>query len=135
MYPFPVQVSDEVKHIKASQSDRMRQLLELHARIDENSSLEISNVKTLEDEIQSNLNNILAADESRRAAFQLAQEEEQQNVAVSLQIAVLEGNHFLFFPLIFSSVLSNWSWMLYSHAVKQSFPFSGKMDTRVSCLD
>ncbi|KAH7567643.1 hypothetical protein JRO89_XS07G0111300 [Xanthoceras sorbifolium] len=74
-------VADEAKYIKTSKSDRIRQLRELHARMEENSSVEISNTKAFEDEIQSSLNIILASDESRRAAFQLSHEEEQQNVA------------------------------------------------------
>ncbi|KAJ0087368.1 hypothetical protein Patl1_08681 [Pistacia atlantica] len=74
-------VSDEVKYVKTSKLDRNRQLLELRARVDENSSVELSNAKVFEDEIQSGLNTILASDDCRRASFQLTHEEEQQNVA------------------------------------------------------
>ncbi|KAK2659945.1 hypothetical protein Ddye_006478 [Dipteronia dyeriana] len=74
-------VADEAKYIKTSKSERTRQLRELHARMDESSSIEINNTKVFEDELQSGLNIILASDESRRAAFQLTHEEEQQNVA------------------------------------------------------
>ncbi|XP_022773061.1 BEACH domain-containing protein B-like isoform X4 [Durio zibethinus] len=74
-------VSDESKYVKMLESDRSRQLQELLTRMDENSSLEINNQKAFEDEIQSSLHAILASDESRRAAFLLAHEEEQQNVA------------------------------------------------------
>lgn len=68
--------------MKMLESDRSRHLQELRAKMDENSSSEINTQKTFEDEIQSSLRSILASDESRRAAFLLAHEEEQQNVAV-----------------------------------------------------
>ncbi|OMO50809.1 hypothetical protein CCACVL1_30251 [Corchorus capsularis] len=73
--------SDESKYVKTLKSDRSRQLQELRVKLDEISSLEISNQKTFEDEIQSSLHSILASDERRRAAFLLAYEEEQQIVA------------------------------------------------------
>lgn len=63
-------------------ADRSRQLHELRTRIDETSLAESNNKKAFEDEIQSSLTSILASDDSRRAAFQLVYEEEQQNVAV-----------------------------------------------------
>lgn len=78
------QVADEAKYIKTLKTDRTRQLYELSTRMDENSSAESNNRKAFEDEIQSCLNFILASDANRRAAFQLAYEEEQQNVAVCL---------------------------------------------------
>ncbi|KAF3447262.1 hypothetical protein FNV43_RR12442 [Rhamnella rubrinervis] len=74
-------VADEAKYIKALKTDRTRQLYELSTRTDENSSAESHNRKAFEDEIQSCLNFILASDANRRGAFQLAYEEEQQNVA------------------------------------------------------
>ncbi|KAG4194045.1 hypothetical protein ERO13_A06G031500v2 [Gossypium hirsutum] len=74
-------VTDESKYVKMLESDRSRHLQELRAKMDENSSSEINTQKTFEDEIQSSLHSILASDESRRAAFLLAHEEEQQNVA------------------------------------------------------
>ncbi|TYH12058.1 hypothetical protein ES288_A06G035800v1 [Gossypium darwinii] len=74
-------VTDESKYVKMLESDRSRHLQELRAKMDENSSSEINTQKTFEDEIQSSLRSILASDESRRAAFLLAHEEEQQNVA------------------------------------------------------
>jgi cell division protein FtsL len=49
---FTLQVSDEAKYIKSSISDRTRQLEELHARMDENSTVETTNKKAFEDEIQ-----------------------------------------------------------------------------------
>ncbi|KAK8597059.1 hypothetical protein V6N12_065535 [Hibiscus sabdariffa] len=74
-------VSDESKYAKMLESDRSRHLQELRAKMNENSSSEINNQKAFEDEIQSSFHTILASDESRRAAFLLAHEEEQQNVA------------------------------------------------------
>ncbi|CAK7347274.1 unnamed protein product [Dovyalis caffra] len=74
-------VSEEAKYIKSSISDRTRQLEELHARMDENCTVETNNKKAFEDEIQNILNSILSSDDSRRAAYQLAHEEEEQNVA------------------------------------------------------
>ncbi|KAI8015885.1 BEACH domain-containing protein B [Camellia lanceoleosa] len=74
-------VADEVKYIKTSKSDRTRQLNELRIRMDENSSLDSNQKRAFEDEILSRLNTILASDDSRRAHFQLAHDEEQQIVA------------------------------------------------------
>jgi hypothetical protein len=50
--------------------------------MDENSTVETTNKKAFEDEIQNSLNSIVALDDSRRAAQQLVHEEEEQNVAV-----------------------------------------------------
>ncbi|XP_024170395.1 BEACH domain-containing protein B isoform X2 [Rosa chinensis] len=74
-------VAEELKYIKSLDADRQRQLHELHSRMDENASAESNDRKAFEDEIQSSLTSILALDDSRRAAFQLTHEEEQQNVA------------------------------------------------------
>lgn len=57
--------------------------------MDESSLVELSTTKAFEDEIQSILNIVLASDESRRAAFQLAHEEQQQNVAVCVKVPLL----------------------------------------------
>ncbi|XP_015579782.2 BEACH domain-containing protein B isoform X1 [Ricinus communis] len=74
-------VSEELKYLKTSVSDRSKQLLELRARMDETTSVETANKKAFEDEIHSSLNTILASDDSRRATFQFAHEVDQQNVA------------------------------------------------------
>nr|XP_011458851.1 PREDICTED: BEACH domain-containing protein lvsC isoform X3 [Fragaria vesca subsp. vesca] len=74
-------VAEELKYIKSLDTDRQRQLHELHSRMDENVTAESDNRKAFEDEINSSLTSILALDDSRRAAFQLTHEEEQQNVA------------------------------------------------------
>lgn len=68
--------------MKALKTDRSRQLHELCSRLEEISSAELSSSRTFEDEIQSSFNNINASDDSRKAAFQLCYEEQQQNVAV-----------------------------------------------------
>lgn len=85
-----LQVADEAKYIKTLKTDRARQLYELSVRMDENSSAESNNRKAFEDELQSCLNFILASDVNRRAASQLAYEEEQQNVAVCLLCTLLQ---------------------------------------------
>lgn len=84
--PFTFQVSDEAKYMKTSKIDRTQQIQELHSRIDENSLAESSSKKAFEDDILSSLNSVLATDDSRRAEFQLAYEEKQQNVAVSITL-------------------------------------------------
>lgn len=84
-----MQVAEESKYIKSLDTDRQRQLHELHSRMDENSSAESNNRKAFEDEIQSSLISILALDDSRRAAFQLTHDEEQQNVAVCGPVSLL----------------------------------------------
>lgn len=75
--------------MKTLKADRGRQLHELHTRMDETSLAESSNKKAFEDEIQSSLTSILASDDSRRAAFQLAYEEQQQNVTVCVQFLAI----------------------------------------------
>jgi cell division protein FtsL len=62
---FTLQVSDEAKYIKSSIFDRTRQLEELHARVGENSTVETTDKKAFEDEIQNSLNSILAPDNSK----------------------------------------------------------------------
>ncbi|KAM3682516.1 hypothetical protein ACJW31_12G078200 [Castanea mollissima] len=74
-------VADEAKYMKTLKTDRSKQLHDFNTRMDETFSSELNNKKAFEDEIQSSLTSILASDESRRAAFQLTYEEEQQNVA------------------------------------------------------
>lgn len=56
-----------------------------------------NNTKSFEEEIQSSLNGILASDDSRRASFQLAHDEEQQIVAVSacFQLVYVSFDFFL----------------------------------------
>jgi hypothetical protein len=86
--------------MKILKADRSKQLHELHARMDGTSSAESNNKKAFEDEIKSSLTSILASDDSRRAAFQLTYEEQQQNVAVCVQFPLLLKilNLLYFFP-------------------------------------
>ena len=90
--------------MKTLKTDRSKQLHEFCTRMDETFSAESNNKKTFEDEIQSSLTSILASDESRRAAFQLTYEEEEQNVAVcvQLQLPVLSKYFIIFFFSFFS---------------------------------
>lgn len=52
--------------------------------MDENAVSDASLKKAFEDEIQSNLNSILAYDDRRRVSFHLAYDEEEQIIFVSL---------------------------------------------------
>lgn len=85
-FVHPVQFADEVKYIKNSTTDRTTQLHELRARLDETTITDSNRKKAFEEEIQSSLNAILASDDNRRSSFQLAYDEQQQIVAVSIQI-------------------------------------------------
>ncbi|KNA15279.1 hypothetical protein SOVF_099670 isoform A [Spinacia oleracea] len=76
-----IAASDEAKFIKDLETDRMRQLVDLRTRIDEIILTDSGQKKAFESELQRNLRGILASDDSRRAAFQLACDEEQQVVA------------------------------------------------------
>ncbi|KAJ4963542.1 hypothetical protein NE237_023481 [Protea cynaroides] len=73
-------IADEVKYISTSKADRAKQLYELRARMEEISSAESNQKRAFEDEIQSSLRTILASDDCRRTAFQLAHDEDQQTV-------------------------------------------------------
>ncbi|KAM7253246.1 hypothetical protein ACFE04_025864 [Oxalis oulophora] len=73
--------SEEAKYIEALKSDRTRQLRELHSKSDESTLVEFNSKKLFEDETQTCLNIVLASDETRRVAFRLSHDEEQQNVA------------------------------------------------------
>lgn len=74
-------IVEEMKYLKSAIADRARQVRELHLRMDENATSDASLKKAFEDEIQSNLNSILAFDDSRRASFHLAYDEEEQIIA------------------------------------------------------
>ncbi|XP_043712024.1 BEACH domain-containing protein B-like isoform X2 [Telopea speciosissima] len=74
-------IADEAKYISTSKADRAKQLHELRLRMDEISSAESNQKRAFEDELQSSLSTILAFDDGRRAAFQLAHDEDQQIVA------------------------------------------------------
>ncbi|KAG6608127.1 BEACH domain-containing protein B, partial [Cucurbita argyrosperma subsp. sororia] len=74
-------IADEVNYMKLSKIDHQKQLHELRLRMEESLSNESINQKVFEEEMQSSLTSILIADDNRKAAFQLAYEEVQQNIA------------------------------------------------------
>lgn len=86
---FLFQVYDEVRYLRNATMDRKKQMDEFRVRLDENTSFDLNQLTVFEDEIQSSLKVILASDDSRRASFQLAHDEEQQVTAVSLQFYAL----------------------------------------------
>ncbi|CAH9105180.1 unnamed protein product [Cuscuta epithymum] len=73
--------SDEVKYIKSTEADRIRQLNELRLRLDELAMFDSNQKKAFQDDIQRSLIAILATDNKRRDSFQLSKDEEQQVVA------------------------------------------------------
>nr|XP_029116201.1 BEACH domain-containing protein B isoform X4 [Elaeis guineensis] len=72
---------DEAKYLKSIKDDHIKQLQEFHVKLDEHSLTEMNQWKTLEDEIQSNMNAILSSDDTRKAVFRLAYDEDQQIIA------------------------------------------------------
>lgn len=110
--------------MKILKADRSKQLHELHARMDETTSAESNNKKAFEDEIKSSLTSILASDDSRRAAFQLTYEEQQQNVAVCVQ-----------FPISFIFFFSSFFFLVLVCSLP-SFPFGNYVDCFISmCIN
>lgn len=77
-----LQIADEANYMKTSKIDHEKQLHDLRIRMEESFSNESNSQKVFEDEMQGSLTSILIADDNRRAAFQLAYEEEQQNITV-----------------------------------------------------
>ncbi|XP_050939531.1 BEACH domain-containing protein B isoform X3 [Cucumis melo] len=73
-------IADEANYMKTSKIDHEKQLHDLRIRMEESFSNESNSQKVFEDEMQGSLTSILIADDNRRAAFQLAYEEEQQNI-------------------------------------------------------
>ncbi|KAK8941578.1 hypothetical protein KSP40_PGU012221 [Platanthera guangdongensis] len=73
--------ADEAKYIRATKTDRRKQLQELHAKIDVSSLEEYNQWKSFEEDMTSTLNIVLSSDDSRKIAFQLAFDEDQQIVA------------------------------------------------------
>ncbi|KAG8069818.1 hypothetical protein GUJ93_ZPchr0006g46210 [Zizania palustris] len=73
--------ADEVKYMKDAKADRLRQLQELHSKLDESSIDDIEQLQSFEDDIQFAKTAAISVDDSRKAAFQLAFDEDQQIVA------------------------------------------------------
>ncbi|XP_078166919.1 binding protein isoform X2 [Carex rostrata] len=72
--------SDEVKYMKVAKSDRLKQIEELRNKLSEQ-LLEVQNqLHGFEEEMQSSKATILSSDDARKAAFQLAYEEDMQIV-------------------------------------------------------
>ncbi|XP_040380752.1 BEACH domain-containing protein B-like isoform X2 [Oryza brachyantha] len=71
----------EVKHTKAVQADRLRQLEELQSNLNEQLSEETQLEKMIEDNIHISVTSSLSADDKRKIAFRLAFDEDQQIVA------------------------------------------------------
>lgn len=69
--------------MKAVQADRLKQLQELQFMLNESSAKETWLVQAIEDEIRFTVTAVLSADDSRKAASQLAFREDQQMIAVT----------------------------------------------------
>jgi hypothetical protein len=69
--------------MQASEADRLRKLQELHSKFNEYSTKETQLVQIIDDQIHFSITSALSADDSRKAAFQLAFDEDQQIIAVS----------------------------------------------------
>lgn len=78
-----LQAANEVKHMKAVQADRLKQLQELRLKLNECSAREIQLVQAIEDEINFTITAALSADGSRKTASQLAFHEDQQIIRVT----------------------------------------------------
>lgn len=61
----------------------MKLLQEFHSKLDERSIQDVEQLQSFEDDIQFAKTAAIAADDSRKTAFQLAFDEDQQIVAVS----------------------------------------------------
>ncbi|KAL6629117.1 hypothetical protein ACP70R_028882 [Stipagrostis hirtigluma subsp. patula] len=73
--------TDEIKYVKDAKTDRMRQIQELRSKLDERSIEDIEQLQSFEDDIQFAKSAAITADDRRKAAFQLAFDEDQQIVA------------------------------------------------------
>ena len=69
--------------MKAVQADRLKQLQELQFILNESSRKETWLVQAIEDEIRFTITAVISADDSRKAASQLAFHEDQQMIAVT----------------------------------------------------
>lgn len=86
-----MQATDEAKYIKATKTDRIMQLQELNAKIDECTLAEHNQWTTFEEDMTSTINKIVSSDDSRKAAFQLAYDEDQQIVSVKILLSAIES--------------------------------------------
>ncbi|KAL6873753.1 hypothetical protein ACP4OV_013835 [Aristida adscensionis] len=74
-------IADEIRQTKAAEADRLKQLQELHSKLNESSTKETQLLQIIEDEIHFTIAAVLSADDSRNAASQLAFDEDQQIIA------------------------------------------------------
>jgi hypothetical protein len=81
--------------MKDATIDRMKLLQELHSKLDERSVQDNEQLQSFEDDIQFAKTAAISADDSRKAAFQLAFDEDQQIVAVSYEQSIFT-KHALF---------------------------------------
>jgi hypothetical protein len=65
------------------QAERLRKLRELHSKLNEYSTKETQLVQIIDDQIHFSITSVLSVDDSRKAASELAFDEDQQIVAVS----------------------------------------------------
>ncbi|KAL6888469.1 hypothetical protein ACP4OV_009495 [Aristida adscensionis] len=73
--------TDEIKYMKDAKTDRMRQIQELRSKLDRRSIEDIEQLQSFEDDIQFAKSAAISADDRRKAAFQLAFDEDQQIIA------------------------------------------------------
>ncbi|XP_047071626.1 BEACH domain-containing protein B-like [Lolium rigidum] len=71
----------EVKHMQDVQAERLRKLRELHSKLNEYSTKETQLVQIIDDQIHFSITSVLSVDDSRKAASELAFDEDQQIVA------------------------------------------------------
>ncbi|KAL9252927.1 BEACH domain-containing protein [Drosera capensis] len=74
-------VSDEASYVKSLKADRVKQLHDFSIRMDDSISIDCSQKDAFEADVANSLSAILASDDSRRVACQLAYDEEQQIAA------------------------------------------------------
>ncbi|KAF3790525.1 BEACH domain-containing protein B [Nymphaea thermarum] len=79
-------VSEEAKYLNQLTAERAKQMEELCIKMEEQSSLLAIQKTAFEDEIQSNLKTLLAAEDNLRASVQVLNDEEQQIVALGSQL-------------------------------------------------
>jgi hypothetical protein len=83
------QVADVVKHMKAVQADRLKQLQEIHSKLNQCFTKETELVQTVENEIQFTISASLSTDDSRKTASRLAFNEDKQIITVSDSALIL----------------------------------------------
>ncbi|GAB2247807.1 hypothetical protein Droror1_Dr00007689 [Drosera rotundifolia] len=74
-------VSDEANYVKSLKADRVKQLHDFSIRMDDSISINCNQKDAFEADVANSLSAILASDDSRRVACQLAYDEEQQIAA------------------------------------------------------